>query len=557
MDRLACVDLPAFPLQLLLREHPDWTDRPAAVVNEDRSLGVILWANERAHRAGILPGLRYAAGLALAADLRAGVIPAAAIESGVAFVADRLRRFTPRVEPRADEPGVLWLDASGLDRLYPSLAAWAGEIRDDLRGAGFLSKVVAGFSRLGSYAVAKSIGAGTIAVFRDPGGEAAAARRVPLARVHLPGAARDALDRLGVRTIGDLLKLPPRGLLKRFGPEVHELHRAASGEPDLPIQPRPADEPLAARLDLDEPEIDLASLMFLVKQIVDPLLASLAARGAALSELSLRLDLERGAGVVETIRPAEPTLDAPQILGLARLRLEAARMESAVTSIAVTARETRATREQLDLFAQQTRRDPAAAARAFARVRAAFGDGSMVRARLREGHLPEASFTWEPLDRLPPRKLSGAWDAAGAGATAVTKAAARSWAADTEAGSRSWAVADTSTQADATAAAVTSTGPQADATAAADTSTGSLIRRLEAQPIPLPPRSAREPDGWLVRGAEAGPVIRLSGPYLLSGAWWRSEIRRDYYFAELKDGQVLWIFYDRRRRRWFLHGRVE
>ncbi|HZE88782.1 MAG TPA: DNA polymerase Y family protein [Verrucomicrobiae bacterium] len=512
MDRLACVDLPAFPLQLLLRRHPDWTDRPAAVVNEERSLGVILWANERAHRAGILPGLRYAAGLALAADLRAGAIPAEEIEAGVAFVTGRLCRFTPRVEPRADEPGVLWLDASGLERLYPSLAAWAGEVRDDLRGTGFLSKVVAGFSRLGSYAVAKSIDAGKIAVFRDLGEEAGAARRVPLARVHLPKAPRDALDRLGVRTIGDLLKLPPRGLLKRFGPEVHDLHRAASGEPDLPIQPRVAEEPLERRLDLDEPEVDALSLMFLIKQIVDPLLASLAARGAALSELSLRLDLERGACVVETIRPAEPTLDAPQILGLARLKLEAARMESAVASIAVTAREARATREQLDLFAQQTRRDPAAAARAFARVRAAFGEGSVVRARLREGHLPEASFTWEPLDRLPPPKPSGL-------------------------GRNSGAVAD--------------------ANAAASTSPGSLIRRLEAQPIPLPPQSAREPDGWLVRGAESGPVIRLSGPYLLSGGWWRSEIRRDYYFAELRDGQVLWIFYDRRRRRWFLHGRVE
>ena len=31
-ERLACVDVPALPLQLLLRRYPDWCGRPAAVV---------------------------------------------------------------------------------------------------------------------------------------------------------------------------------------------------------------------------------------------------------------------------------------------------------------------------------------------------------------------------------------------------------------------------------------------------------------------------------------------------------------------------------------------
>ena len=35
MDRTACIDLPAFPLQLLLLKHPDWRTHPAAVVEAD------------------------------------------------------------------------------------------------------------------------------------------------------------------------------------------------------------------------------------------------------------------------------------------------------------------------------------------------------------------------------------------------------------------------------------------------------------------------------------------------------------------------------------------
>src|SRR5919202_2741050 len=82
-DRLACVDAPAFPLQLLLKRHPDWRSHPAAVVDEDKPQAVILWVNERARSAGVLPGWRYAAGFSITSDLRAGVVAPAEIENAV------------------------------------------------------------------------------------------------------------------------------------------------------------------------------------------------------------------------------------------------------------------------------------------------------------------------------------------------------------------------------------------------------------------------------------------------------------------------------------------
>ena len=35
------------------------------------------------------------------------------------------------------------------------------------------------------------------------------------------------------------------------------------------------------------------------------------------------------------------------------------------------------------------------------------------------------------------------------------------------------------------------------------------------------------------------------------------EAARDYYFGEREDGALLWLFFDRRRERWFLHGQVD
>ena len=227
MDQMACVDLPVFPLQLLLRQHPDWREHPVAVVDADKPQGVILWVNERARSMRIRPGMRYAAGLSLASGLRASVMPRGEIERSVASLVKRLRNFTPNVEPSADEPGTFWLDASGLERLHDSLRSWAGLIRADLKRVGLLSTVVVGYSRFGTYALAK-VKRGTI-VMGSVREERAAARRVPLDRLSLAPSARDALEKLGVTSVGQFAELPVEGIEKRFGPEVYRLHRLATG----------------------------------------------------------------------------------------------------------------------------------------------------------------------------------------------------------------------------------------------------------------------------------------------------------------------------------------
>src|SRR5688572_6554628 len=87
---LACVDLPAFPLQLLLRRHPEWITLPAAVVAEDKPQGLILWVNEKARHFGVLPGLRYAAAFSLAKGLRAGEVAPAEIKKAITSLTHRL-----------------------------------------------------------------------------------------------------------------------------------------------------------------------------------------------------------------------------------------------------------------------------------------------------------------------------------------------------------------------------------------------------------------------------------------------------------------------------------
>jgi protein ImuB len=91
-----------------------------------------------------------------------------------------------------------------------------------------------------------------------------------------------------------------------------------------------------------------------------------------------------------------------------------------------------------------------------------------------------------------------------------------------------------------------------------DNSQNVLVRRVFAKPQRLAggPYHSHE-DGWLILGPKHGTIDKLTGPYVLSGGWWNREIQREYYYAETRRGDLLWLYYDRIRRRWFWQGAVE
>jgi protein ImuB len=320
------------------------------------------------------------------------------VARAVELVTDTLRRFSPNVEPSAEEPGVFWLDAAGLQRVYASPVQWADAALSALVRDGYDAVIAVGFTRFGVYAAARASRRGS-QVFDTPDGERAAVRSVMLRDLHLPPDTLDALGRLGIRNVDDLLRLPAAGLLERFGVPVERLHRRASGDVWAPLMPHPASEPVRRHLMFDDPEDDAQRLLFIVKQALHPLLARLASRGQALAALDLRLRLGRQ-WTSYVIRPAAPTLDVVRLADLVRLRVEDARLEAGVAEICLDAAGTPAEPEQLALLAEQPPRDLEAGTRALDRLRARYGDEAVVHAVLRDAHLPEARFAWEPMTHL-------------------------------------------------------------------------------------------------------------------------------------------------------------
>ncbi len=501
MDRLACVDVPSLALQILVRNHRDWSGRPTAVVSHDTPQGEILQINRIARRSGILPGQRYASALSLCPDLCAGTISIRTIDDVTGFIKTRLGRFTPDVEAGVDEPGVFWLNATGMGKIHSSPQKWAKAINDSLRKSGFESTVAVGFTRFGTYALARG-GHGQI-VSQNPKQEIASTRMTPLSMLGLPPTIRGDLGKLGVTTVEQLLALPASGLMERFGAQTHRLHEMASGNLWTPLQPDAVAEPIVQHTQLDLPDTNSERLGFLIKQMLNPMIRAVAARGEAITELEIKLTLDHAADVVEQIRPAAPTLDELQIANLVRLRLESITLRAGVIEVTLTARTVEATPGQLRLFSDHGRRDPVAADKAFARIRARYGHDSVVRAMLTEGHLPEAQFRWEQLgsSSSPQNRGNG------------------------EARARKEAL--------------------------------SLVRRIYTRPVPMNARPVAGPNGVHLRGMEHEPVSNIEGPYIVSGGWWHKEIQREYHFAQTASGKILWVYYDKKRRRWFLQGEVD
>ena len=189
-------------------------------------------------------------------------------------------------------------------------------------------------------------------------------------------------------------------MLRRFGGEAAAVHRSVRSDLELPVQGDIPASPFLHRTRLSHAETDAGRLQRHVEGLLDALLDRLRKEDRAIEELHVRLLLEDGSHHHETIRPAAPTGERRPLVDLIALRLQALDLSAGVDELAVDAAHVRAHADQETLFRTHKRRDPAAGAEALARIRAQFGNHTVVHAVLRDEHLPEAQFRWQPVAEI-------------------------------------------------------------------------------------------------------------------------------------------------------------
>jgi DNA polymerase-4 len=216
---------------------PELRGRPV-VVGHDGPRGVVAAASYEARKFGIRSAMPSIVAKRLCRE--AIFIPAdfVAYRDASARVFAVLRRYTPLIEPLALDEA--YLDLSGDRDARADAEGTARRLKAEIwEATGGLTASVG----IGSCKVVAKVGSdlrkpdGTVIV--PPGQEQAFLAPLPL-RV-LPGlgpAAERRLDGLGLRTVGDLLRVPPDALQARLGNSAAGFRALASG-----IDPRPVSVP--------------------------------------------------------------------------------------------------------------------------------------------------------------------------------------------------------------------------------------------------------------------------------------------------------------------------
>jgi protein ImuB len=222
-------------------------------------------------------------------------------------------------------------------------------------------------------------------------------RLLPLAALGLDDEIRQWLLDLGLRTCGQLQKLPRRALGVRLGARTHDVMQLLDGEDFAPLDAwRPPAIP-EERIELEWGVSSVEALGFVIKKLCDRISTRLEGRATATSRFELVFTLDRAlcktaanSSTLELALPV-PIWRAADLLAVARARLERHTLEATV--LAVTFRATgleRTTSHTLDLLSEEPKAK-LALPRLTAEITAEFGDGCVGTLAL--------SDTWIPSDR--------------------------------------------------------------------------------------------------------------------------------------------------------------
>lgn len=220
------VHLPRLPLEALSIS-PGAREPLALLEGEGRKLRV-LDCTAGAAVLGVQPGQPLNAALALAPQLQTRPRELAREQAALLKLAEHSHGFTPTVS--LEPPAALLLEVEGSAHLFGGPVAIRGRARQSFAAQGFSACVALAPTPLAALWLATA-SVETTATSLDE--LRSLLGKLPLpALVWTPDAA-DIFQRLGLKQLSDLLRLPRDGLAKRFSPEfLHNLDRALGLVPD-------------------------------------------------------------------------------------------------------------------------------------------------------------------------------------------------------------------------------------------------------------------------------------------------------------------------------------
>ena len=332
MTRFACVWVDAFAAAAAERCEPALRERPLAVVSGTPPATRVVEANAAAREQGVRPGSPDAEATARCPGLQRRPVCMEAVASARQALLGGCLAVSPRIADA--EPGLVFVDVEGLDRLIGPETAIAAALVRHARAVGLHARV--GIATTRAHARLAARVRPTVHVLAC-GQEAAALASVSLAELPLQAEVRTTLARWGIDTVGALAALPRHGLVTRLGAAGVAAHDLACGRDSTPFRPY-VPPPFWEEAQGVEWEIgELQVLTALLRRVLERLCGRLVSAHLWTDAVDVRLGLADGSHDTRTVSLACP-MDAPlPILALLALDLERRPPRAPVLAAAVSA----------------------------------------------------------------------------------------------------------------------------------------------------------------------------------------------------------------------------
>ncbi len=402
MTAFACIFVPDFPVEALLRAEPDLRAQALAVLEGKAPLQTVFALNEKARRAGVSTGMTK---LQVEACPDLVLRPRSLLQESAAHAAllDCAQSFSPRVEDVGCD--TVLLDLAGMEPLFGPLPKIARDVARRASALG-LETNVAVASKPDTALLAAHGFSGVVVI--PPGREAEQLSNLPLEVLFTGGRdleSLEILERWGIRNFRALAALPEIALSERLGQEgirLQQLARGCSSRSLVPIEP-----PLvfAEAIELEYPLVLLEPLAFLLARLLDQICARLGARALATQELNLDLTLECSASAHigtgapsraqarqnfhRTLRLPVPLLDPKVFLKLLQLDLNSHPPGAPIVKVQLSAEPVRPRAAQNGLFLPPSP-EPEKLELTLARIAGIVGENKVGSLQLLDSHRPEA-----------------------------------------------------------------------------------------------------------------------------------------------------------------------
>ena len=448
------------------------TDKATVVTELRNGYARVIAANDAAVALGIKPNLKLSAAFALSESLEV-IDPVKLAEDGL------------RMEP----PAALLLEVGGSLKLFGGIEAIKNALALLLLQERVTAHLCAAPTALAALWLARCKQKDVLSYDQLVG----SLSKVPIAAAEWPEKIQILLKSMGIRTLGDCMRLPRDGFARRIGRQYLQELDKSRGSHDLRSDFEPALE-LAAHSEFSDETVSTAVLANLGKKLIQRLVEDLRKRQVRIPGFECVFHHLDRTMTVERIQFAEPTRDEARFIRLFADRLEQIRLVAPVIALSLKAGPVEpAIASHGVLFGNPVEGNSGSEASSLIeRLQMRFGMESLYSMDLIDEHRPEAAWAKSrqflqhkrrpPLATglAPPRPL--------------------------------WLLP--------------------------------APRRLPSTADNLPCYKGRE------------PLCIKYGPERIESGWWDDgEIGRDYYIASSIHGERLWIFQNRcPSRDWYLHG---